>query len=270
MIWQCRDKKIDCSKKTLIMAIINVTPDSFSDGGKNFAPEQAVKSALEAQENGADIIDIGAQSTRPGHTPISDKEEWKRLEPVLNSLKGKISIPLSVDTFYPFVAQMAAEYGADIINDVSGVVRRTMAHVVKSTGCGWVITFNAEGAQREAAEFFNTSAGRAQEMGVKKESICFDPGIGFSKTRAQDLALLANIKEYRLPDYPFLLGTSRKRVIGLASGQPDPEKRVYGNIAADTAAVLAGANIIRLHDVINEKQGILTADALKSHVNKMN
>ncbi len=248
------------------MAIINVTPDSFSDGGKNFDPEQAVKSAVEAQENGADIIDIGAQSTRPGFTRISEKEEWQRLEPVLKGLKGRLHVPVSVDTFYPFTARMAAENGAVIINDVSGCTGAEMARVVRETGCGWVITFSGAGAQREAAAFFKKSAARALEMGIKKESLCFDPGIGFSKTRQQDLALLANIKEYRLPDYLFLLGASRKRVIGFASGQPDPEKRVFGNIAADTAAILAGANIIRLHDVRNEKQGILTADAIKRSI----
>lgn len=267
MIWKCRDKSIDCSKKTLIMAIINVTPDSFSDGGKNFSPENALKSAVEAQENGADIIDFGAQSIRPGHNKISPAEEWQRLKPVLNLIKGKINIPVSVDTFYPYVAKRAAALGADIINDVSGIVDNEMAQVIKETGCGWVITFSHEGAEKEALEFFEKSAAAAINLGVKKESICFDPGIGFSKTREQDFCLLANIANYRIADYPFLLGTSRKRVIGKGSCQPDPEKRVFGNIAADTAAVLAGADIIRLHDVKNEKQGILMADALKRRVN---
>ena len=263
MIWKCKDKNIDCSGKTLIMAIINITPDSFSDGGKNFNPENAVKSAVTAQENGADIIDFGAQSTRPGYIKISENKEWQRLEPVLKQIKGKINIPVSVDTFYPFVAKNAAALGADIINDVSGVVSSEMAGVIKETGCGWVITFSHSGAEKEAKLFFEKSAQKAADFGIKKENICFDAGIGFSKTREEDFHLIANINKYRLPEYPFLLGVSRKRVIGEGSCQPDPEKRVFGNIAADTAAILGGANIIRLHDVALEKQGILMADALK-------
>lgn len=267
MIWKCRNKSIECSEKTLIMAIINVTPDSFSDGGKNFSPQNALESAVEAQENGADIIDFGAQSTRPGYKKISPAEEWQRLEPVLKLVKGKITIPISVDTFYPYVAEKAAELGADIINDVSGDVNSEMAQAVIKSGCGWIITFSQDGAEKEAREFFEKSAAAAVGFGVKKESICFDPGIGFSKTREQDYRLIANIADYRPAQYPFLLGTSRKRVIGEGSAQPDPEKRVFGNIAADTAAILGGVNIIRLHDVKNEKQGILMADALKKYKN---
>lgn len=268
MIWKCRDKKTDCSGKTLIMAIINITPDSFSDGGKNLDPAAALKSAEKAQKNGADIIDLGAQSTRPGYEKISENEEWQRLEPVLKSIKGKINIPVSVDTFYPFVAKKAAALGADIINDVSGVISPEMAAVIKETGCGWVITFSHPGAEKEAKAFFEESAKKAIDLGIKKERLCFDPGIGFSKTREQDFRLISNVEKYRLPEYPFLLGASRKRIIGEGSCQPDPEKRVFGNIAADTAAILGGANIIRLHDVLSEKQGILMADALKSRVDK--
>lgn len=250
------------------MAIINITPDSFSDGGKNFDPDTAVKNAVAAQKNGADIIDFGAQSTRPGAGIISESAEWQRLEPVLKKIKGKINIPVSVDTFYPFVAENSAQLGADIINDVSGTVNSEMADVVKKTGCGWVITFSHSGAEKEAKAFFEKSAEYALSLGVKKESICFDPGIGFSKTREQDYRLIANVEKYRLPEYTFLLGASRKRVIGEGSCQPDPEKRVFGNIAADTAAIIGGADIIRLHDVKNEIQGILMADALKRRVDK--
>lgn len=250
------------------MAVINITPDSFSDGGKNFDPEQAVKSAVSAQENGADILDFGAQSTRPGYQQISDEAEWQRLEPVLKSIKGKIHVPVSVDTFYPLVAKRAAEQGAGIINDVSGVISPEMAEIVKKTGCGWVVTFSQPGAEQEAKAFFEKSAEKIADFGIRAEQICFDPGIGFGKTREQDFRLLANIEKYRLAGYPFLLGTSRKRVIGEGSAQPDPKKRVYGNIAADTAAIFSGANIIRLHDVICEKQGILMADALKRRVDK--
>lgn len=248
------------------MAIINVTPDSFSDGGKNFSPENALKSALEAQENGADIIDVGAQSTRPGFTLISEWEEWSRLEPVLRLFRQKISIPISVDTFYPYAARLAAENGADIINDVSGRINPEMAAVIKETGCGWVIMHSGAGGTQEVKRFFEKSVKEASILGVKKENLCLDMGIGFGKNRGQDKNLIANIEKYKLPGFPLLLGTSRKRVIGEASCQPDAEKRIYGNIAADTAAILGGADIIRLHDVKNERQGILTADALKKAI----
>lgn len=263
MIWVCKDKKIECSERTLIMAIINVTPDSFSDGGDSFSPEKAAENAIKAQENGADIIDLGAQSTRPGYTEISAREEWSRLAPVFERIKGKIKIPISVDTYFPYVAERAADNGADIINDVSGIINPEMADVIKKTGCGWVIIHNGAGNITDVKAFFERSVKEASLLGVKKERLCLDMGIGFGKNRRQDQELIANVRKYRPAEYPLLLGTSRKRVIAQISGQPEPKNRVYGNIAADTVAILGGVNIIRLHDVENEKQGIKAADALK-------
>lgn len=245
------------------MAIINVTPDSFSDGGDSFSPEKAAENAIKAQENGADIIDLGAQSTRPGYTEISAREEWSRLAPVFERIKGKIKIPISVDTYFPYVAERAADNGADIINDVSGIINPEMADVIKKTGCGWVIMHNGAGNITDVKAFFERTVKEASLLGVKKESLCLDMGIGFGKNRRQDQELIANVRKYRPAEYPLLLGTSRKRVIAQISGQPEPKNRVYGNIAADTVAILGGVNIIRLHDVENEKQGIKAADALK-------
>lgn len=245
------------------MAIINVTPDSFSDGGDSFSPEKAAENAIKAQENGADIIDLGAQSTRPGYTEISAREEWSRLAPVFERIKGKIKIPISVDTYFPYVAERAADNGADIINDVSGIINPEMADVIKKTSCGWVIMHNGAGNITDVKAFFERSVKEASLLGVKKESLCLDMGIGFGKNRRQDQELIANVRKYRPAEYPLLLGTSRKRVIAQISGQPEPKNRVYGNIAADTVAILGGVNIIRLHDVENEKQGIKAADALK-------
>lgn len=263
MIWKCGDKNIEYGKKTLIMAIINVTPDSFSDGGDSFKPENAIENAVKAQNEGADIIDFGAQSTRPGYTPISDDEEWERLEPVLKGIQGKITVPISIDTFFPSVALRAAKLGANIINDVSGYVSKEMAKAVIKTGCGWIIMHSKQGDIREVHEFFRRSEKEALDLGVEKSQLCFDMGIGFGKTRDQDRSLIANVKKYRLSGYPLLLGTSRKRVIGESSVQPEPKKRTFGNIAADTAAIFGGVNIIRLHDVENEKHGIYMADSLK-------
>ncbi len=263
MIWKCKNKNIKWGEKTLIMGIVNVTPDSFSDGGDNFSAENAVKTAVLMEQHGADIIDFGAQSTRPGYTAISAEEEWQRLAPVFELLKGKINIPVSVDTFYPFVAENVLQAGAHIINDVSGVISPEMAQIVKNTCAGWIIMHNGDGGVDEVKEFFKKSAVEIEKEGINKNQICFDMGVGFGKTRAQDASLIVNIDKYRLPDYPVLLGTSRKRVIKEGSGQKIPKQRVFGNISADTAAIFAGANIIRLHDVENEKQGIYMADMLK-------
>lgn len=263
MIWNCGKKKIEYGKKVLIMGIVNVTPDSFSDGGDNFVPEKAVQTALKMEKEGADIIDIGGQSTRPGHIPVSDKEEWSRLEPVLKELMGKISVPVSVDTYYPYVAEKAVKAGADIINDVSGVISMDMAKVVKNSNAGWIIMHNGEGDTTEVKEFFVKSIKEAEKFGIHKNQICLDMGIGFGKTRQQDMRLISNIPLYKLKEFPLLLGTSRKRVIKEGTGQENPKLRIYGNIAADTAAIFGGVDIIRLHDVEKEKQGIYMAEVLK-------
>ena len=248
------------------MGIVNVTPDSFSDGGKYINPENAVSHALELIKEGADIIDLGAQSTRPGYQEISEEEEWKRLEPVLKELTKKTDIPVSVDTYFPYVAEKALENGADIINDVSGVVNPEMAKIIKKTGAGWVIMHSKAGSVEEIKAFFEASAQKCSELGINKEQICFDMGIGFGKSYEQNLELIANIGKYRLKDYPLLIGLSRKRVIAAASNQPDPEQRIFGNIAAHTAAVLQDADIIRLHDIKNEIQGIKTAEEIKKWI----
>lgn len=266
MEWICRDKTIEYGKKILIMGIVNVTPDSFSDGGDHFNTQDAVSCALQMEKDGADIIDIGAQSTRPGHIPVTQEEEWARLMPVLNALKGKISLPVSVDTYYPYVAEKSLDLGADIINDVSGVINPDMARLVKQYGCGWVIMHNGSGCVEEVKSFFDDSAKKCSELGIDKKQLCFDMGIGFGKDYDENMVLLANVKDYKPDGFPLLLGTSRKRVIGQGSQQELPKERIYGNIAADTVAIFGGADIIRLHDVKNEKQGVLMAQNLKGFV----
>lgn len=266
MIWKCKDKAIEYGEKILIMGIVNVTPDSFSDGGDHFSPEDAVECAVRMEKEGADIIDIGAQSTRPGHIPVSAEEEWKRLEPVLTALQGKLCVPVSVDTYYPYVAEKSLEKGADIINDVSGVISQKMAKIVEKTGCGWIIMHNGPASPDEVKIFFEKSVDECKKSGIDKNQICLDMGIGFGKDYEENMELLANVGKYKIDGYPLLLGTSRKRVIGQGSDQKNPKERTYGNIAADTAAVLGGVDIIRLHDVKNEKQGVLMAQNLKGFV----
>lgn len=249
------------------MGILNVTPDSFSDGGMHYDTQGAVAHAARLQAQGADIIDIGAQSTRPDHTPITAEEEWQRLEPVLTALKGKLNVPISVDTYYPYVAEKALEKGVDIINDVSGVISPEMAQIVKKTGCGWVLTHNGSVAPTEIKAFFEKTVDACEALGIDKAQLCLDMGIGFGKDYEQNMSLLANVSRYKYDGCPLLLGVSRKRVIGTGSQQPEPTERIYGNIAADTVAILGGVDIIRLHDIENEKQGILMAERLKEYIN---
>ena len=262
MIWICRDKKIEYSRKTLIMGIVNITPDSFSDGGKYFDNGSALNHALKLIDEGADIIDLGAQSTRPGYEEISSAEEWERLEPVLINLRKNSDIPISIDTYFPSVAEKALSEGADIINDVSGRLSPQMAEIIKKYGAGWVIMHSGAGSVNEVFAFFREAEAFCEKEKIAKKQICFDPGIGFGKDYEQNLELIANIGEYKLKGYPFLMGLSRKRVIAQASGQKEPEKRIFGNIAAHTVSVSGGANIIRVHDVENEKQGIKTAEEI--------
>lgn len=266
MIWKCKDKEIHYGKKILIMGIVNVTPDSFSDGGKWFDSETAVNHALELEQQDADILDLGAQSTRPDYNEISAEEEWARLEKVLPELRKKTSLPISVDTYFPYVAQKAIENGADIVNDISGIINPDMAKIVKNTGAGWIIMHNGAGVSEDVKTFFEKSLVECEKLGISKNQLCFDMGIGFGKDVAQNLDLLANVSRYKIDDIPLLLGTSRKRVIGEVSQQPVAQERVYGNIAADTTAVLGGVDIIRIHDVKNEKQGILMAQELKKWI----
>lgn len=268
MIWKCSGREIEYGKKTLIMAIVNVTPDSFSDGGDFFEPEKAAAAVFDAEKNGADIIDIGAQSTRPGHTDVTADEEWRRLSPVLSLIRGKTGAPVSIDTFYPEVAEKALKNGANVINDVSGFVSSEMAGVIKKSGAGWIIMHNGAGNTKDVRKFFDEAAEKAELFGVSKSQICFDMGIGFGKTRSQDMSLIANVSDYKKDGFPLLLGASRKRVIKEGTGQENPKERIYGNIAADTAAIFGGVDIIRLHDVKNEKQGVYMAERLKAAQSK--
>ena len=244
------------------MGIVNVTPDSFSDGGKYADSKSAVNHALEMINDGADIIDIGAQSTRPGYTEITPEEEWSRLEEVISELRKKTDIPISVDTYFPYVAEKSIENGADIINDVSGAFSDEMYSIIESSNAGWVVMHNGAGGIKEISEFFNKII---TDCNIK-EQLCLDMGIGFGKTYEQNLELIANVKKYKKEGVPLLLATSRKRVIATASNEPDAEKRIFGNIAADTAAILSGVDIIRLHDVKNEIKGIRTADEIKKWI----
>ena len=246
--------------RTLIMGILNVTPDSFSDGGDAFNPDAAVKRALQLQQDGADILDIGGQSTRPGHTPISWEEEWARLAPVLAALQGNLSIPISVDTFYREVAARAIDAGTAIINDVSGSLHNDMCALAAQTGAGLVLM----NPQNDLGYFDNALAA-ADAAGLARKHVVLDIGIGFGKTRDDDRAALAAIPTLvQRYNRPVLVGASRKRIT-----DPDdllaPKDRLAATIALHTAAQLNGARILRVHDV---KEAVAAACAIDLYKEK--
>lgn len=253
--------------RTYIMGILNVTPDSFSDGGKYSSAESAVARAYEMAGRGADIIDIGGQSTRPGHIPISADEEWLRVRPVLEELCGKINVPLSIDTYYPEVARRAAELGVAIINDVTGFRDPMMRKYAAEYKVGCVIMHNAELEESadvcaELVRFYRMRTAECISCGIERECICLDPGVGFGKSYTQNLQIAARFREQCFDGYPMLAAASRKRVIGMSCGNPPAERRVSGTLAYHTACILGGANIIRVHDIEQAVQSAAVADAI--------
>ena len=253
--------------RTYVMGILNVTPDSFSDGGQFLDPEKALAHALEMERQGADIIDIGGQSTRPGYEAIPAEEEWERIRQVVETVVNGTSAAVSVDTFYPWVAEKALAAGAHIINDVSGF-GDDMFRAVAGSGCGCVVMHPC-GAQRggiltEVRDFFEERLAKVRQLGIGQEHLCFDPGIGFGKTHEDNLRLIAHVERTKLPGMAYLMAASRKRVTGIPCGNPPFEERLPATITAHTAAVLGGADMVRAHDVKEAVQAARMADALKS------
>lgn len=263
-------------KRTYVMGILNCTPDSFSDGGLYNSPEAAVEHALRMQEEGADIIDIGANSTRPDAIILSGEDEKKRLLPILEAVLSKVSVAVSVDTFYPVCAEAALSMGADIINDISGVFDSDMASLSKKYGAGYVVMHNPCGAGvtaeypngvvGEIRDFFLEAMRLAEECGLPKSSLCLDPGIGFSKSVQDNLDILREADKLKFDGTALLFAGSRKRFIGAVSGVEDSCLRDPGTVAAHTAAIAGGADIIRVHDVAAAVQSARVADAIYRRV----
>ncbi len=244
------------------MGILNLTPDSFSDGGKWNSFEKAISRAEEIEQQGADFLDIGAQSTRPGYKAVSAEEEWNRLEKVIKVIKNKVKIPVSVDTFYPEVAEKSAYHGVDIINDIRGCENNQMFEIVKTYNCGIIINHNYKTLNIKS--FFEEKLSQAAAYNIKPCQICFDPGIGFNKTRVQDGYIIKNLKKFKLHKNPILVGVSRKRIVGECCGNPPPFERTAGTIAANTIAVFNGADIIRVHDVKESVQALKVTKFINS------
>lgn len=260
------------------MGIVNVTPDSFSDGGKFFEPQRAIEHAWQLVAEGADILDIGGESTRPNATPVAEEEELRRVLPVIRDLVANgVSVPISIDTMKPAVARAAIDAGASIVNDV-GANRAdvTLWKIIGETGAGYVLMHMQGTPQtmqrdpcytdvvREVSEFFDERLSRLHDLGVSSERVVLDPGIGFGKTCEHNLELLARVSHFRRHKRPLLIGVSRKAFIGKVGGAEESAARLPGSIACACAAVAAGAQIIRTHDVAATRQALRLTEAIQA------
>jgi dihydropteroate synthase len=274
MLFRARQFEFRFPRPALVMGIVNVTPDSFSDGGKFYSPAKAVAHALELVAQGAEILDIGGESTRPGAETVSESEELRRVIPVIESLAAKVKIPLSIDTVKPAVARAALDAGASIVNDVAA--NRSddvMWKIVAESGAGYVC-MHAQGGPRtmqknpvykdvvrDVGAFFRERLEKLEAAGVAADRVVFDPGIGFGKTPEHNLQLLANLRRFTRLKRPLLLGVSRKSFIGKLLGAALNE-RLPASLACATLAVASGVQIIRVHDVAETVQAVRLAEAL--------
>ena len=265
------DFRFPLGKKTYVMGILNYTPDSFSDGGRFFSPETALERALEIEKQGADIIDIGANSTRPGAEILGEAEELRRLSEVIECLKGRVSLPVSVDTFYPACAGYALANGAVIINDVSGAFSAEIAAAVKKHGAAYIVTHNPCGADGEeqypdgapvaVRQFFLDCLEKAADAGLDFSHLCLDPGFGFGKSRDDDREILGDLRLLKFSGIALLAGLSRKRFTSPYEGSA-PAERDITTSAANALAIAGGADIIRVHNVAFAVQTAALADKI--------
>jgi len=254
-------------KKTYIMGILNVTPDSFFDGGEHSSPEAALYHAQKLLKEGADIIDLGGESTRPGFAAVAEEDELSRVVPVLELLVKNINAPISIDTQKPAVAYAAARIGASMINDISGTDFLT-AEAVRDTGLPVCIAHNRKEPYSDFIsdffEDFEKILQTAKKLGIPREKIILDPGLGFAKTCEQNFIVLKNLDKLKKRfGLPLLVGASNKSFIGQALGDVPLQKRGIGNHAVHCAAILYGADILRVHDVKSTKELCLVADKIK-------
>jgi dihydropteroate synthase len=267
--FDARGLKLPIGPRTLVMGVINVTPDSFSDGNQFHTPGEAVAAGMNLVAEGADIVDVGGESTRPGHIPIEADEEIGRAIPVVAELAAKTPTPISIDTYKARVAESALAAGARIVNDIWGLAHdRDMAAVVAAHDAAVVIMHNREVVDpaidmlADIREFFARALDRAATAGIRTDRILLDPGIGFGKTFDQNLMILAHIGELCELGFPLLLGTSRKSFIGRLVPS-EPRERLPGTLAANVIGVLAGVAIVRVHDVAAHVQALRIVDAIR-------
>lgn len=276
--WQTSKRQFPLDQP-LVMGILNVTPDSFSDGGEFFPPEAALKQAELIIHEGADILDIGGESTRPGSSRVSDEEEIERVVPAIKAISGKFDFPISIDTSKSTVAKAAVEAGAEIINDISGLrFDKKIAEVAAIRKTGLILMHSrgdfetmhsqppVEDILNEVADDFRRSIAVAVTYGVEREQIALDVGIGFGKTFEQNLELLAKLDKLitEFPEFPILVGTSRKSFIGKILGGVPPDKRLSGSLASAAIAAWNGAKIVRVHDVKETADTLKIVEAIKA------
>ena len=272
-------KPIKCGKyelkfnKTLIIGILNVTPDSFYDGKLFFNPDKAIEHAKQMVKDGADIIDIGGESSRPGSEPVSEDEELRRVSQIIKKLKDEIKVPISIDTYKPKVAEECIKLGASIINDINGLRNEEMIKVAAKYKVPVIIMHmkgnpktmqknpEYEDVVKEIKQFLAQQIKKAKKAGIN--DIIIDPGIGFGKTTEHNLEILKNLNKFKELNCPILVGPSRKSFIGNITGLPVNE-RLEGTIAAISIAIMNGANIVRVHDVKECKRAVMVADAIKN------
>jgi len=272
MVLRARQFKFDFPRPALLMGVVNVTPDSFSDGGQFAAPAAAVKHAVKLAEEGADIIDVGGESSRPGATPVAEKEELRRVLPVVEQLAGRLAVPISIDTVKVAVAKAALQAGASLINDI-GANRNDeeMWRLAAESGAGYVAMHMQGSPQtmqhnpayddvvKEVNEFFDERLSRLQACGVKAEQVVLDVGIGFGKREEDNLRLLAELRHFTKWERPLLLGASRKSFLGRWTGAKD---RLAPSLACACWGVENGAQIIRCHDVAATRAALRMTEAL--------
>lgn len=263
----------DFSKRTYIMGVLNVTPDSFSDGGKFLKVKDAVKQAKAMEKDGADVIDVGGESTRPGSAKISIQEEKARVIPVLEALKDEVKVPISIDSYKPAVVEAALKTGAGIINDINGLRDKAMRQVAVKNQVPVIImhmqgtpqNMQVQPSYKEVVEdiynFLEEQSRLVIEEGLDEKKVIIDPGIGFGKTLQHNLEILKRLPEFKSLGFPLLIGTSRKSFIGAVTGA-EVNERLFGTIASVSLAAAKGANIVRVHDVAAVKQAVQVVDAI--------
>jgi dihydropteroate synthase len=276
--WKLARRSLPYGERTLVMGVLNVTPDSFSDGGEFFSLDRAVAHAEQMIVDGADIIDIGGESTRPGSAFVTAEEELKRVIPVIERLAAKSSVPISIDTTKSSVARAAIAAGAEIVNDISGLrFDPSIADEAAKTNAGLVLMHSrgtpktmqqlppADDILNEVIGELRTSVLVAQQRGVARDRIAIDPGIGFGKTLDQNVELIAKLDQLVIAfaEFPIMIGTSRKSFIGKLLDNAPADQRLHGTIASVAASALNGAHIVRVHDVKAAVEAIKVADAVK-------
>ena len=267
--------RLDFSAGCILMGVLNVTPDSFSDGGKFFQTDKAIKHGLQMAADGAAIIDVGGESTRPSSAPISAEQQLKRVVPVIKALREKIDVPISIDTRNFEVAKAALEAGAAMINDITALNDERMAVLaaeyevpvvlmhMQGTPATMQIEPKYDDVVGEVLQFLLGRAKRAQQFGISKERIFIDPGIGFGKTLEHNLELLRNIDKFVATSYRVLVGTSRKSFIGKITGKEKPADRIFGTAASVALCAAAGVSIVRVHDVAEMRDVVKVTNAIK-------